>query len=93
LEPKIQIWVNFGGSCNGRCWNILWTFGIYYGHLEYIMDIWYILWKYGIFCGNLVHFPRFGMLYREKSGNLGANANKQKNDGKLLLFFSLLPKK
>jgi hypothetical protein len=20
LKPKIQIWVYFGGSCNGRCW-------------------------------------------------------------------------
>jgi hypothetical protein len=20
FKPKIQIWVNFGRSCNGRCW-------------------------------------------------------------------------
>jgi hypothetical protein len=26
--PKIQIWVIFGWSCNGRCWYILWTFGL-----------------------------------------------------------------
>jgi hypothetical protein len=39
FKPKIQICVNFGGSCNGRCWYILWTVGpiydlfIFYGHL------------------------------------------------------------
>jgi hypothetical protein len=26
--PKIAIWVNFRGPWNGKCWNILWTFGI-----------------------------------------------------------------
>jgi hypothetical protein len=50
FRPKIPIWVIFGGSCNGRCWYILWTFGL--------------------FCGA---FPRFGMLYHEKSGNPDAN--------------------
>jgi hypothetical protein len=29
-NPKIRIWVIFGGSCNGRCWYILWTFGIFF---------------------------------------------------------------
>jgi hypothetical protein len=49
FEPKIPIWVNFGGSCDGRCWCILWPFGlfdghlaIFYGILEYFMVIWYI---------------------------------------------------
>jgi hypothetical protein len=37
-------------------WYILWHF-------------WYILWHFGIFCGDLVYFPRFGILYHEKSGN------------------------
>jgi hypothetical protein len=37
--------------------NILWSFGIFYGHLVYFMAIWYI-------------FPRFGILRQEKSGNL-----------------------
>jgi hypothetical protein len=36
-------------------WNILWSFGTFYGHLVHFMVIWYI-------------FYRFGMLYREKSG-------------------------
>jgi hypothetical protein len=51
--------------------------GIFYGHLEYLtaiwhmyfMAIWYILWPFGI-C-----FPRFGMLYREKSGNPAVEGN------------------
>jgi hypothetical protein len=30
-------------------WNILWSFGIFYGHLEYFMVIWNILWSFGIF--------------------------------------------
>jgi hypothetical protein len=41
FKPEIPIWVNFGGSCNGRCWSILrlflyilWQFGIFYGNLE-----------------------------------------------------------
>jgi hypothetical protein len=38
-QPKIQIWVNFGESCNGRCWYILWTLGPFYGLLFYFVDI------------------------------------------------------
>jgi hypothetical protein len=37
-------------------WSILRPFGIVCGHLAYVMVIWYV-------------FPRFGMLYQEKSGN------------------------
>jgi hypothetical protein len=57
FKPKIPIWVNFGGSCNGRCWYILWPFGLSYGHLVYLFN------------GYLVYFPRFAMLSQEKSGN------------------------
>jgi hypothetical protein len=46
--------------------------------LVYLMAIWYILWPVGIFAGYLVYFlviwniyPRFGILYQEKSGNTG----------------------
>jgi hypothetical protein len=39
-------------------WYVLWSFGIFYGHLVYFVVIWYI-------------FPRFGTLYQEKSGNPG----------------------
>jgi hypothetical protein len=49
FKPKIQSWVNFGGSCNGRCWYILWTLGPFYVPLLYFMDIWYSSWKFGIF--------------------------------------------
>jgi hypothetical protein len=27
FKTKIQMWVNFGGSCNRRWWYILWTLG------------------------------------------------------------------
>jgi hypothetical protein len=41
FKPKIPIWVNIGGPWNGKVWytysvdiwNILWTFGIFYGRL------------------------------------------------------------
>jgi hypothetical protein len=43
FKPKIQIWVKFGGSCNGRCGYILWTFGPFHRLLLNFMDIWYSL--------------------------------------------------
>jgi hypothetical protein len=52
-------------------WYILWSFGIFCGHLVYFVVIWYILWSFGIFYCHLVHFSCFGMLYKEKSGNPG----------------------
>jgi hypothetical protein len=56
FKPKSQIWVIFGGSCNGKCWSILQPFVIFYGHLVYFMDTWYILWTFSIFCSNLFSF-------------------------------------
>jgi hypothetical protein len=46
--------------------------------LLYYMAIWSTLYLFGIFRGLLVHgylifFPRFGMLYQEKSGNPGVD--------------------
>jgi hypothetical protein len=38
----------------GKCWYILWRFGIFYRHLGYFMTIWYILWSFGTFCPVLV---------------------------------------
>jgi hypothetical protein len=38
---KIRLEKN-GGSCNGRCWHILWPFGQF-------TAIWYILWLFGIY--------------------------------------------
>jgi hypothetical protein len=28
-RKKIPIWVNVVRSCSGRCWHILWTFGLF----------------------------------------------------------------
>jgi hypothetical protein len=50
FKPKIQIWVNFGGSCTGIFWHILWTLGPFYELSLYF-------WTFGIVSGNLVFFP------------------------------------
>jgi hypothetical protein len=42
FKSKIQVWVTFGGSCNTRCWYLLWSFG-------------FICPPFGIFCGHLVY--------------------------------------
>jgi hypothetical protein len=56
----------------GKFWRVLqWKM------LVYFMDTWSILRSFvigilltfGIVRGNLVYFPRFGILYQEKSGN------------------------
>jgi hypothetical protein len=49
FKPKIQIWVNFGSTCNGRFWYILWPFGTFSDHVVYFIALWYILWSFGIF--------------------------------------------
>jgi hypothetical protein len=57
FKPKIPIWVNVGGSCNGKLltiWSILRPLQIFYGHLVYFVVIWYILWSFGIFFPVLV---------------------------------------
>jgi hypothetical protein len=44
--------------------------GIFYGDLVNFSAIVYsFLGHFCIFCGNFVYFPRFGILYQEKSGN------------------------
>jgi hypothetical protein len=52
--PKIPIWVNFGGSCNGRCWYSLLPFGLFYSHLVYFVTISYNSWSFGTFFPVLV---------------------------------------
>jgi hypothetical protein len=49
FQTKIPIWVNFGWLYIGKCWYILWPFGIFYRHLVYFMAIWFILGSFGIF--------------------------------------------
>jgi hypothetical protein len=39
FKPKIQIWVNFGRSCNGRCSYLLVPFCLFYGQMLYFMAI------------------------------------------------------
>jgi fatty acid desaturase len=63
LKPKIPIWVNIRGPCNGRCCFILCPFGLLYGHLEYFVASLYILWPIGTFCGHLVFWWPFGVFY------------------------------
>jgi hypothetical protein len=51
-NQKIQIWVNYGGSCNGRCCYILSPLGMYmlrpfglcYDPLLYVTAIWYMVY-------------------------------------------------
>jgi hypothetical protein len=63
------------------------TFGVFYGHLIHVC----ILWTFGTHCGNLVHFSRFGMLYREQSGNpvsvFELGFLRRSNEGNLLKGF------
>jgi hypothetical protein len=75
FKPKIQIWVNFGGSLNGRCWYILWTLGPFYGLLLYFMDIWYRLWKSGIFSPGLVFSAKKSGSPGGKKKIVGTNPN------------------
>jgi hypothetical protein len=38
--------------------------------MVYFMASWYVLWSVGMFCVvNWYIFPRFGMLWQEKSGS------------------------
>jgi hypothetical protein len=44
---------------------------IFYGRLEYFMDICDVSGPLGTFCAHLVHFSGFGTMYKEKSGKPG----------------------
>jgi hypothetical protein len=50
-------------------WYILWSFGIFCGHLVYFVVIWYILWSFGIFCGHFLilvcYFYYSKVIYKE----------------------------
>jgi hypothetical protein len=47
-----KIWIYFVVM-----WYILWSYGIFCGHMVYFVVIWYILLSFGIV------FPQFGMLF------------------------------
>jgi hypothetical protein len=60
--------------------------------LEYFMTIWSILRPLEIFYGHLVYFPRFGILYQEKSGNPAAHLAHPRQPAALVAaLFALLP--
>jgi hypothetical protein len=40
FNPKILVWITFGGPKNGKGWYIIWPFGIYYGNLVDFMAVW-----------------------------------------------------
>jgi hypothetical protein len=42
-------------------------FGIFYGHLVYLMTIWYNIRPFGIVYGYLVYFSHFGMFVTKKN--------------------------
>jgi hypothetical protein len=61
FKPKILIWRTLPRKMLVfliAFWSILQPFGLFCDDLVYFMDIWY-------------QFTRFGILYQEKSGNLG----------------------
>jgi hypothetical protein len=62
FKPKIQIWVNFGGTCNGKYW--------YSFYLVYFTAICYILWFFGTI------FP-FWYQYKSGKPGPGANRIKR----------------
>jgi hypothetical protein len=63
FQTQIPIWVNFLKVLAME------DAVIFYGHLVKFPATWYILRHFGICCGHCAYFPRFGILYREKSGN------------------------
>jgi hypothetical protein len=69
FQTKIPIWINFGGHWIGKAGYILWSFGMFYGHLLSFMAICYVLWPFGNLKAIWYIFPRFGKLCQEKSGN------------------------
>jgi hypothetical protein len=60
FKPNIPIRINFGWSCDGKYWSILWPFDTFYGHLVYFTAIWNILRSFGIFYVHLVYSFQFG---------------------------------
>jgi hypothetical protein len=40
FKPKIPIWVNFGVSCNERCWKISWSFDLLGTYTAILYNLW-----------------------------------------------------
>jgi hypothetical protein len=72
--------------------------GIFYGHLEYLIEIRDILWPFAAFCVDLVHFSGFwyrapGIIWQPcvcvlLSGTLGVDRSKKAEDDKRTSFAS-----
>jgi hypothetical protein len=54
--PNHPILGKFWTVLNGRCWFILWPFGVFYCHLVYFNALWCILMPFCVFYCHLVHF-------------------------------------
>jgi hypothetical protein len=55
--------------------------------MEYLTAIWHILWPFCNFLAIWYIFPRFGVLYQEKSGNPGCEPERVRfNDSELSEF-------
>jgi hypothetical protein len=48
FEPKILIWVNFGGLAMSDVGINLWPFGLFYCHLVFVVAVWYNSGFWGI---------------------------------------------
>jgi hypothetical protein len=55
--------------------------GIFYRHLVQFTVFCYILWTFGIVRGLWYIFPRYGILYQEKSGNPGREMESRQGEG------------
>jgi hypothetical protein len=66
-----KLWVYFGGPWNENA-------VIYSGSLEYFTTIGNILWKIGYFVVIWYIFLRFGISFKEISGNPGSDVNPRK---------------
>jgi hypothetical protein len=69
---KSQLWVNFGGSFNGKSWYILGPFGLFYCYWKYFMAIWYIVLSFGIFFSVLVFCTRKNLATLPQSSKLAS---------------------
>jgi hypothetical protein len=54
FKPKIQSWEKFSRPQIGKCWYILWPYGIFDGYLGYFVNIRYMLCSVGTFFPVLV---------------------------------------
>jgi hypothetical protein len=82
FRPKITIWVNCRWSCNGRCWYVLWPFGLFYGHLVHFWLFWYILY------GHLATFsPVWYVFTKENLATLFGSENML-----LICFYDFVPR-